>query len=221
VSDCALTVLHARHRRLATFIDTDGSVTGYDRATGSRSASAKTRPSRPLVLHQLQHAPLLLVQHPHQAAQLPHLSSVSTMHRAGLQDALQPLQRARAGGLEPPCVSYTSRSASAPDSACRPLCGRHIGVSQEYHCAPASPTCYAWGLQLGFVVTPLPPHKFHRRVAEIIQCEAGLFLPGPRILVMPTTSQAPRAPTKPLPARQMSRYRRMGRRHREGYRLRP
>ena len=31
-SDCALTVLHARNRRLAKFIDTDGSVVGYDRA---------------------------------------------------------------------------------------------------------------------------------------------------------------------------------------------
>jgi len=55
-----------------------------------------TASGRRRLLHQHQHAPLLVAQSPHQPAQLPHLCTVGAMHRAGLHDALQPLQRARA-----------------------------------------------------------------------------------------------------------------------------
>ena len=37
------------------------------------------------LLHQLQNAPLLFIQSPHQPAQFPHLSAIGTMHRAGLE----------------------------------------------------------------------------------------------------------------------------------------
>jgi hypothetical protein len=49
------------------------------------------------LLRLLQHTPLLLVQRPHQPAQLPHLGAINAMHCAGLHDALEPLRGPRAG----------------------------------------------------------------------------------------------------------------------------
>jgi len=83
------------------------------------------RTGRRRLLNQLQHATLLLVQHPHQPAQLPHLCTVGAMHRAGLADTLQPLRRSGACAW---CrrASCTARSASpALCTAGWPVCGHH------------------------------------------------------------------------------------------------
>src|SRR4029077_13595917 len=86
------------------------------------------------LLHQLQPRPLLLVQQPHQPAQLPHLGPVSAMHRAGLHDALQALRRpwasTGAAMVVTPAVAHRRRLArqTSPCASTTPRFGTNNPV---------------------------------------------------------------------------------------------
>jgi len=129
------------------------------------------RTGRRRLLNQLQHATLLLVQHPHQPAQLPHLCTVGAMHRAGLADTLQPLRRSGACAW---CrrASCTARSASpALCTAGWPVCGHHT-AGRRARLNSCSRPLHSWGSAWNLRSYPLPPHQFRLFADQVLQRHA-------------------------------------------------
>ena len=92
-------------------------------------------------------------QFPHLALYPPHLGSISTMHRTGLHDALEPLRRARAGAGATMAIHLPLRIACSLQG----MPARERAPHRGQACAKAKILLQIAALCFGSAVRPPPP----------------------------------------------------------------